>query len=78
MSVTACMDGEVLRRLVAGTASPMEWSQAVRHLLAGCRPCAAALRSAIRPPVDERAYEDALNRLIHQARSRELVKAGIP
>lgn len=76
--MTSCVECEILHRFVAGTASASERRQVVRHLLAGCGPCAAAARSAFRPAIEEGAYDGALARMITWARDRELAEAGIP
>lgn len=76
--MTSCMEREILRRFAAGTASASECRQVVRHLLAGCGPCATGLRSAFRPAIEEGAYDGALARLATWVRDRELVEAGIP
>jgi hypothetical protein len=70
--MTICLDREVLDRFVAGTAGGRERRQVVRHLLAGCGPCAALLRSAVRPAVEEGAYDGALARMTAQAWVREV------
>ncbi len=69
-----CLDRDAAERFVAGTASRRERREIVRHLLAGCGACAAVLRSAFRPPVEEGDYEAVLARWI------ELVpaQAGCP
>jgi hypothetical protein len=76
--MTACVERQILHRFVAGTASGRERRQVVRHLLAGCGPCAAAVRSAFRPAMEEGAYDGALARLVTWARDHELAEAGIP
>ena len=76
--MTSCVDREILHRFAAGTASGSESRQVVRHLLAGCGPCAAAFRSAFRPVVEEGAYDGILARITTWARDRELAEAGIP
>jgi predicted PP-loop superfamily ATPase len=53
-----------MHRFVAGSASPAERREIVRHLLARCGRCAALLRSAVRPPVREAAYEDVIARAV--------------
>jgi hypothetical protein len=51
-------------RFVAGTASRSKRRVIVRHLLAGCSPCAARLQSAFQPPIEAAAYDDLFARLI--------------
>lgn len=53
-----------LRRFAEGTASREENRRVVRHLLARCEPCAAAVRSFLRPPVAEESYDDLIARAI--------------
>jgi len=62
--VRGCPDCRAMNRFVAGTASRSECREIVRHLLAGCPPCATRLRSVFQPPVETGAYDDALARLI--------------
>ncbi|HYU35522.1 MAG TPA: hypothetical protein VEW48_25490 [Thermoanaerobaculia bacterium] len=59
---------EVLLRFVLGATGREENGQVVRHLLARCPTCAAALRRNLReppldPPPDPGAYDEALDRL---------------
>lgn len=54
---------ETLKRFVAGTASREESRAVVAHLVKGCRTCASALRSLMKPaetPV--KTYEAILDR----------------
>jgi len=60
--MTSCPGRTVIKRFVAGTASRCERREIVRHLLAECGTCAASLRSAWRPPIEEKAYDGALAR----------------
>lgn len=53
-----------MNRFMAGTASRSECREIVRHLLAGCAPCAALLESAFQQPVETGAYDEVLTRLI--------------
>lgn len=62
--MTGCPRRAVVERFVDGTASRRECREIVRHLLAGCGPCAARLRETFRPPVQERDYDEALARWI--------------
>lgn len=72
--MTGCLERDVMDRFVAGNASRREGREVVRHLLSGCGACAAVLRKAFRPPVQEQDYDAALTRWI------ELVpaQAGYP
>ena len=64
MTMTRCVDAEILERFAAGTASRSECRAVVRHLLARCGTCAGRLRSmTARPSIDEGAYDGALARL---------------
>jgi len=54
---------DMLRRLVAGTASRDEGRQIALHLLHGCRTCGNRLREILSPPIPEGAYDAALDRL---------------
>lgn len=59
---------DVLLRFLLGAASRQENRQIVRHLLARCPSCAAALRrmkpdGPIEPPVDPAEYDQALDRI---------------
>ncbi len=76
--MTSCVEREILHRFAAGTASGSECRQVVRHLLAGCGPCAASLRSAFRPAIEAGAYDVVLARMTAWARDRELAEAGLP
>ena len=54
---------ETLKRFAAGTASRDESRTVVAHLVKGCRSCAAALRSLMKPAVTpEKTYGDVLDR----------------
>ena len=76
--MTTCVEREVLHRFAEGTASASECRQVVRHFLTGCRSCAAVVRSAFRPAIEEGAYDGALARLATWVRDRDLVEAGFP
>ena len=62
--MTSCLERDVMDRFVAGSASRRECREVVRHLLGGCGACAAVLREAFHPPVQERDYDEALARWI--------------
>ncbi|HSF43910.1 MAG TPA: hypothetical protein VLT87_29230 [Thermoanaerobaculia bacterium] len=54
---------ETLKRFAAGTASRDESRTVVAHLVKGCRFCAAALRSLLKPAeTPEKTYGDVLDR----------------
>jgi hypothetical protein len=54
---------ETLKRFVAGTASREESRAVVAHLVKGCRPCASALRSLMKPAeTPANTYEAILDR----------------
>jgi hypothetical protein len=54
---------ETLKRFAAGTASRDESRAVVAHLVKGCRSCAAALRSLMKPSeAPEKTYGDVLDR----------------
>jgi len=59
----AHLPDDMLRRLVAGTASRDEGRQIALHLLHGCRTCGNRLREIVSPPIPEGAYDAALDRL---------------
>ncbi|HYU31084.1 MAG TPA: hypothetical protein VEW48_02895 [Thermoanaerobaculia bacterium] len=58
--MTRCLGPEVMNRFVAGTASRSEGREIVRHLLAGCAPCAISLRPALRRASEPETCDDAL------------------
>jgi hypothetical protein len=60
--MTSCPEHDVMDRFVGGSASRRERREVVRHLLAGCGRCAALLREAFRPAVQERDDDEALAR----------------
>ncbi|HYU34082.1 MAG TPA: hypothetical protein VEW48_18155 [Thermoanaerobaculia bacterium] len=72
--MTGCVERQILNRFVAGTASGRERRQVVRHLVAGCGPCAAAFRSAFRPAIEAGAYDGALARMATWTRDHELAR----
>jgi hypothetical protein len=76
--MTGCVDCEILHRFAEGTTSGSERRQVVRHLLAGCGPCAASLRSAFRPAIEAGAYDGVLSRFTTWARDRQLAEAANP
>ena len=57
---------DVLRRFAAGTASREENRRVVRHLLARCEPCGAAIRSYLRPQSAEEPDGDLIARAIRR------------
>ena len=72
---------EVLLRFVLGATSGEENHQVVRHLLARCPSCAAALRKMLAeppldPPLAPEAYDAALDRVA--ARLRKLTSPQTP
>jgi len=62
--MTGCPRRAAVERFIEGTASRRDCRVLVRHLLAGCGPCAALLRETFRPPVREQDYDEALARWI--------------
>lgn len=61
---------DVLVRLLLGLTSRQESRQVVRHLLARCPTCAAALRTMKpEPPVDPGAYDETLDRFATRLRA---------
>lgn len=67
---------DVLLRFFLGTTSRQENRQIVKHLLARCPVCAAALRSVKPGPVDPSAYDEALDRFA--VKLRELARETNP
>jgi hypothetical protein len=65
---------DLLLRFVLERTSRQENQQIVRHLLASCPTCAAALRKIWkeppRPPIDPAAYDPALDRFEEQWRKQ--------
>jgi len=68
---------EALRRFLLVETSRQENRKIVRHFLARCPPCAAAVMKMRKgPPVEPVAYDEVLNRFM--ARLRELAGGSTP
>jgi hypothetical protein len=60
-----------LARFARGVASPAENRRVVAHLLAGCPPCGARIRSFMARPAPPGAYEPVFSRLERRAAAQE-------
>jgi hypothetical protein len=65
-----------LARFARGVASPVENRRIVAHLLAGCPPCGARIRSFLSRPAPVGAYECVLSRLERRAAAQEAIRPG--